>query len=270
MKSREGVFARLMVALVTIALPVTCFLSAGPTAYAAQIPSQVEEALSESFGSENYKIDVTDNAVSACVWVDGLAEELDACKQAGERSAQWETVKACSLAIAKLSRTICSSEAQSDVDLFFFVLDDRGREDTLLAVYNGEVTLDIFEGYDAAGAESAQGAPDQQAKADEEPAAASEPTMGERNALKSAQQYLSFMAFSYDGLVRQLEFEGYSHDEAVYAADNCGADWNEQAAKKAADYLDMMSFSRDGLIDQLEFEGFSEEQAVYGVEQNGY
>ena len=55
----------------------------------------------------------------------------------------------------------------------------------------------------------------------------------------------------------------------MYAADNCGADWNEQAAKKAQDYLDIMAFSRQGLIDQLQFEGYTYEQAVYGVNQVG-
>ena len=68
----------------------------------------------------------------------------------------------------------------------------------------------------------------------------------------------------------QLEYEQYTHEEAVYAVDNCGADWNEQAARSAKEYLDIMSFSREGLIEQLEFDGFTNEQAVYGVEQNGY
>lgn len=270
MNNRNGVFARLIVVLVSIALPIFYCLCTSLTAYAAEIPAQVEEALSESFGSENYTIDVADNAIYACVWVDGLAEELDTCKETGEQSLQWETVKACSVAIAKLSQTFFSSGAQPDSDFFFFVMDDRGQEDILLAVYNGEIVRDKFEDYDVAGWEPEQDTQSQQNETDEELSATSEPTTGERNALKSAQRYLSIMAFSYDGLVRQLEYEGYSHDEAVYAADNCGADWNEQAAKKAADYLDIMSFSRDGLIDQLEYEGFSEEQAVYGVEQNGY
>ena len=70
-------------------------------------------------------------------------------------------------------------------------------------------------------------------------------------------------------IIEQLEFEQYSHEDAVYAADNCGADWNEQAAKKAQDYLDIMAFSRQGLIDQLQFEGYTYEQAVYGVNQVG-
>lgn len=95
-------------------------------------------------------------------------------------------------------------------------------------------------------------------------------TMGEKNALSAAIQYLNVAAFSYKGLVEQLEYEGYSHSEAVYGADNCGADWNEQAAKSAKEYLSIMSFSRSGLIEQLEYEGFTHDQAIYGVEQNGY
>lgn len=104
----------------------------------------------------------------------------------------------------------------------------------------------------------------------EERASTRTPTTGERNALSRAKDYLSVMPFSWEGLVGQLEYEKYSHEEAVYAADHCGADWNEQAVKKAEAYLDIMSFSRQGLIDQLEYEGFTHDQAVYGAEQNGY
>ena len=95
-------------------------------------------------------------------------------------------------------------------------------------------------------------------------------SIGKKNALKSAKNYLSFMAFSRQGLIEQLEYEGYSHDDSVYAVDNCGADWFEQAAKKAQEYLDYTSFSRDGLIEQLEYEGFTHEQAEYGVNAVGY
>ena len=95
-------------------------------------------------------------------------------------------------------------------------------------------------------------------------------TLGEKNALAKANDYLSFMAFSHSGLIEQLEFEGYTTEEATFAADNCGADWKEQAAKKAQDYLDTMSFSREGLIDQLKYEGFTQKQAEYGVAAVGY
>ena len=94
--------------------------------------------------------------------------------------------------------------------------------------------------------------------------------MGERNALGSAKQYLSVMAFSYSGLMEQLEqFDEYSHAEAEYAVKNCGADWNEQAARKVTEYLKVMPMSRKGLIEQLiQFDGFTREQAMYGVEQS--
>lgn len=95
-------------------------------------------------------------------------------------------------------------------------------------------------------------------------------TTGQKNALNSALSYLSFSAFSYQGLIEQLEYEKYSHEDAVFAADNCGADWNEQAAKSAKNYMDFSYFSKEGLIEQLEYEGFTYEQAVYGAEQNGY
>lgn len=97
-----------------------------------------------------------------------------------------------------------------------------------------------------------------------------EPTMGQKNALAKAKSYLNYSAFSYKGLIEQLEYEKFSTADATYAVDNCGADWFEQAAKKAKSYLSFTSFSRDGLIEQLEYEGFTHEQAVYGVEQNGY
>jgi len=95
-------------------------------------------------------------------------------------------------------------------------------------------------------------------------------TIGEKNALSKALSYLDYSAFSYSGLVKQLEFEGFTYQEAVYGVDNSGADWNEQVALKAQSYLDYSAFSRQGLIDQLKYEGFTQEQAEYGVKAVGY
>lgn len=94
-------------------------------------------------------------------------------------------------------------------------------------------------------------------------------TIGEQNALAKANSYLRVMAFSYEGLVGQLEYEGFSHDEAVYGADNCGADWYVQALAKASSYLKSSSFSYDSLVSQLEYEGFSYDEAVYGADNCG-
>ena len=73
------------------------------------------------------------------------------------------------------------------------------------------------------------------------------------------------MPFSHDGLVEQLIFEGFSESEATFAADNCGADWNEQAALAAKQYLDIFQFSKEELIAQLEHDGFTHDQAAFGA-----
>lgn len=95
-------------------------------------------------------------------------------------------------------------------------------------------------------------------------------TLGQKNAVAKAHSYLEFTAFSYSGLVEQLQYEGFTLEESTFAVDNCGADWNEQAAKKAQSYMEHQSFSRDGLIDQLLYEGFSQEQAEHGAASVGY
>lgn len=93
-----------------------------------------------------------------------------------------------------------------------------------------------------------------------------EGTVSQINALKRAESYLSHSAFSYGRLIAQLEYEQFSHDDAVYAVDNCEVDWNEQALKKAESYLSNSAFSYSRLIEQLEYEQFTHEQAVYAVD----
>ena len=107
-------------------------------------------------------------------------------------------------------------------------------------------------------------------EATEAQTANSDISVSKLNALSKAGDYLNYTAFSHDGLVEQLKYEGFSEEDATYAADNCGADWNEQSAKKAQEYMDYSSFSRSELIDQLEYEGFTSEQAEYGVKAVGY
>ena len=94
-------------------------------------------------------------------------------------------------------------------------------------------------------------------------------SVSKQNALKRAQSYLRYSAFSRKRLIEQLEYENYSNEDATYAADNVGADWNAQALKKAQSYLDYSAFSRKKLIEQLEYEGFTSEQSNYGVNNVG-
>ena len=125
-------------------------------------------------------------------------------------------------------------------------------------------------------------APMSQAPAAVEPAepAVAEPTMApepesmpesvsQSNARESALSYVNYSAFSRTGLIRQLEYEGFSRSDATYGTDALNADWNEQAALSAQSYLDYSSFSRSGLIDQLIYEGFTKSEATYGVNAVG-
>lgn len=96
-------------------------------------------------------------------------------------------------------------------------------------------------------------------------------TVGQAQALGSAESYLDSAAFSRKGLIRQLTtFEGYSVADATYAVDHVKVNWNDQAAKSARSYLEFTHFSRAGLIRQLEtFDKYTHRQAVYGVSKAG-
>ena len=94
-------------------------------------------------------------------------------------------------------------------------------------------------------------------------------TSNEEKALKRAHSYLNAMGISYTKLIYQLEFEGFSHEDAVYAADNCGADWNASALKKARSYINALGISYTGLIHQLEYDGFTPDEARYGADNCG-
>ncbi|WP_406944143.1 Ltp family lipoprotein [Halobacillus sp. SY10] len=111
---------------------------------------------------------------------------------------------------------------------------------------------------------------EQKAKEEEERKAKEDSvTVSQKQAVAMAEHYLSFMAFSKSGLIDQLEFEGFSTEDATYGVEHISVDWQEQAVIKAEEYLDFMAFSRQGLIDQLVFEGFSQEHAAYAASQVG-
>jgi hypothetical protein len=95
-------------------------------------------------------------------------------------------------------------------------------------------------------------------------------TLSQRNAIGSAESYLNYTNFSRSGLIGQLEYEGYSVEDATFAVDFVNPDWNAQAAGSAQSYLDFTSFSRDGLYEQLIYEGFTPEQANAGLAAVGY
>lgn len=120
----------------------------------------------------------------------------------------------------------------------------------------------------AAKAKAAADAAAAKAAADAE-AAAKKGTVSQQNALRKAESYLKYAAFSRSELIGQLEYNKFSTEDATWAVDRVTVDWNQQAAKKAASYLKYTSFSRGDLVDQLLYNGFTPEQAEYGVSTTG-
>ena len=94
-------------------------------------------------------------------------------------------------------------------------------------------------------------------------------TDSKTQAVKKAASYLRSSSFSRSGLIKQLEYEKFSLEDATHGVDAQNTDWNAQAAKKATSYLKSSSFSRSGLISQLVYEGFTQSQAEYGVSTTG-
>lgn len=109
--------------------------------------------------------------------------------------------------------------------------------------------------------------------------AAAEPednlTGPQRNALRSAKQYLSMSGFSRKGLIQQLSSsagEGYAEADAIAAVDSLGVDWKAEAAESAKQYIEMSGFSCKGLIQQLSSSAgdkYTREEAEYGAKQAG-
>ncbi len=97
-------------------------------------------------------------------------------------------------------------------------------------------------------------------------------TMGQKQALKSAESYLSFGSFSKMGLFEQLTSEygeGFTKEEAQFAIDHVKVNWKQEALDSAQSYLSFGSFSKMGLFEQLTSEygeGFTKEEAQYAVD----
>jgi len=84
-----------------------------------------------------------------------------------------------------------------------------------------------------------------------------------------AQKYLKTYALSYNGVVLFLLNDGYTLEQATYAADNCGANWYIEALKAAKCYLHYQPYSYQRLFMQLRIDGFTPEEAKFAVDNCG-
>jgi len=127
------------------------------------------------------------------------------------------------------------------------------------AVHTSATTEPVME---ASGAEAA-------------PEATTRLTSAQRNAVRSAKQYLRMTGFSREGLIGQLSSsagDGYDIADATAAVDSLDVDWNANAVKSAKQYLNMTGFSCKGLIEQLSSSAgdkYTVSQATFGAREAG-
>lgn len=95
----------------------------------------------------------------------------------------------------------------------------------------------------------------------------------QKNAARSAKQYLNMQGLSRNGLIQQLSSDygdRYNRADARVAVDSLKANWNRQAERTAKQYLKIQGFSCSGLIDQLSSsagDAYTKSQARYGDQQ---
>ena len=94
-------------------------------------------------------------------------------------------------------------------------------------------------------------------------------TENQQKALDKANEYVDTLPLSREGLIKQLEYDGYTTDVATYAADNCSANWNKEAKEMAEQYMDSTTYTYKDMVQQLEAEGFTKKQAKFGAKAVG-
>lgn len=73
----------------------------------------------------------------------------------------------------------------------------------------------------------------------------------QKNAVRSAENYLRSKSFSRSGLIEQLSSEygdSYRASDATLAVDSLGVDWNKQAVRAAKEYLNFPVFLAKGSL----------------------
>ena len=87
--------------------------------------------------------------------------------------------------------------------------------------------------------------------------------------VKEARSILECFGSSYENMIIALERDlKFSHEEAVYGADNCGADWKEEALRAARKCLEKNGeYSFEKMVFQLQIFNFTQEEAEDAAKQ---
>ena len=85
-------------------------------------------------------------------------------------------------------------------------------------------------------------------------------------AIQTAKDYLDTIHLSQTELLQMLSVENIDLEDAKFALDYLGIDWNQQARKKAKEYCKhKIGFSKVKLKAQLLFDHFTEEEADFAL-----
>ncbi len=99
-----------------------------------------------------------------------------------------------------------------------------------------------------------------------EPAPTTPPAESQRFALERARELNSYEIYSATGLEFALINEGVSREDARWAVDNLGEDWNENALEAIHELNQFTMNSRAGMLRDLKQGGFTQEEAQYAVD----
>lgn len=121
---------------------------------------------------------------------------------------------------------------------------------------------------DSKSSESTQGKSGANSSAGSQPATSSE-TENQERARLDAKTYYESSWFSRTGMIEQLEFDGFSNEDATYGVDALGIDWGQEAIGTADSAISSEWFSRQGLIDHLVYQGFTDTEAISAVDAIG-
>ena len=91
-------------------------------------------------------------------------------------------------------------------------------------------------------------------------------TTGQQLALERGKELVDSRGISYNYLVHELTYyNGFTEEEATFAADNCGADWYAEAVECATGYLENSPYDLEGIVSIMAYEGFTQAQTDYGL-----
>ncbi|MBR6513528.1 MAG: Ltp family lipoprotein [Clostridia bacterium] len=81
----------------------------------------------------------------------------------------------------------------------------------------------------------------------------------------TAEFYIYYMPFSYQGMLDHLKYMEFTDEEAQYGVDSLDTDWDNMAKKYIEKYYMYHAYSDDDLLAELVKAGFTEEQAKAGI-----